>query len=283
MTARAPLMQMNGHWLVPRLPIGLWLSAAIVLGWVLIALIVPLTALSPNAIDMAHLLQAPSLAHPFGTDQLGRDVLARVLYGSRIDILMALVGVIAPGTIGVIIGLFSGYFSGLADTVLMRLFDIAMAFPFFILVLVVVGILGPGLGSFLIALAIVGWVAYARLVRAEALVIKHAEYILAAKTLGYGDLYIIFRHLLPNAISPVAVYAMTDAVLVMLAGATLGFLGLGAQPPTSEWGVMIASGQEYLVDGWWISFFPGLAAITFGIGLVGISDGLARLLGEHAQ
>jgi len=283
MSTLAPARSRPVHRFLAHFSVGLWLGAAIVLAWIAIALVVPLTSLSPDAIDMQHMLEAPSLAHPFGTDQLGRDVFARVLYGSRIDILMAVVGVVAPATIGVLIGLFSGYFGGLAETILMRLFDVAMAFPFFVLVLVVVGILGPGLSSFLIALAIVGWVAYARLLRAEVLVVKHAEYIQAAKTLGYGNLYIIFRHVLPNAISPVVVYAMSDAVLVMLAGATLGFLGLGAQPPTAEWGVMIADGQVVLTDAWWISFFPGLAAVTFGLGLVGVSDGLTRLLGEAAQ
>lgn len=269
--------------LMLRPPAELLIGVAIVLAWIAIALAAPLVAAGPNAIDLAHLLQPPSLAHPFGTDQLGRDVFSRVLYGARIDTLMAFAGVLAPLVVGVTIGLFSGYLGGLTETLLMRLFDITVAFPFFVLVLAIVGMLGPGLDNFLIALALVGWVTYARLVRAEVLVIKHAEYVLAARILGYRPLYIMFRHVLPNTVSPVAVYAMTDAVLVMLAGATLGFLGLGAQPPTAEWGVMIADGQAYLADAWWICFFPGLAAVTFGIGLVVISDALARLLRTSAQ
>jgi peptide/nickel transport system permease protein len=138
--------------------------------------------------------------------------------------------------------------------------------------------LGPGLASYFIALALVAWVSYARLIRAEVLVLKNAEFVQAARSLGFRPLTIALRHVLPNAISPIAVYAMTDAVLVILAGASLGFLGLGAQPPTAEWGVMISDGQPYVVNAWWICFFPGLAAMTLGLGFVLTSDGLARWL-----
>jgi peptide/nickel transport system permease protein len=161
----------------------------------------------------------------------------------------------------------------------MRLYDITVAFPFFVLVLAIVGVLGPGLANFFIALALVGWVTYARLVRAEVLVISSSEYVLAARTLGYGDRAILFRHVLPNAFSPVIAYAMTDAVLVILAGASLGFLGMGAQPPTAEWGVMIADGQTFVDRAWWICFFPGLATMSLGLGLVLVGDGLSQLRG----
>lgn len=272
-----------GRRLLPRFRGELWIGIAIVVAWVVVAIFASLIANDPDAIHLTQLFQPPSLMHPFGTDQLGRDVFSRVIYGARMDILIAFVGVLAPVIVGVFIGLLSGYFGGWVEALLMRLFDITVAFPFFVLVLVIVGLIGPGLTNLLIALTIVGWVTYARLVRAQVLVIKHAEYILAAKTLGYKPWYIVLRHVLPNAISPVAVYAVTDAVLVMLAGATLGFLGLGVQPPKAEWGVMIANGQVHLVDAWWISFFPGLAAVTFGIGLVAISDALTRMLREAAQ
>lgn len=264
-----------------RRPVSFELGAglAIILGWLVLAIAAPLAAgADPNAIDLLAILVPPGAEHPFGTDHLGRDVLARVLHGARIDIWMGFMGVLPPLVIGVTIGLLSGYVGGLFDTVMMRLVDITVAFPFFVLVIAIVGMLGPGLMNYFIALALVAWVTYARLVRAEVLVIKNAEYVLAARTLGYSRSVIALRHVLPNAIAPIVVYAMTDAVLVILAGASLGFLGLGAQPPTAEWGVMIADGQPYVVDAWWICFFPGLAAMTLGLGFVLASDGLARLL-----
>jgi peptide/nickel transport system permease protein len=257
------------------LAVGLGIVAA----WLLVALFATFLApYDPNAVDILHLLEAPSLAHPFGTDQAGRDVLSRTIHASRIDLFMCMMGVVPPLLIGAAIGLVSGYLGGFADAILMRIYDVTVAFPFFVLVLAIVGVLGPGLENFFIALALVGWVTYARLVRAEVLVIKTSEYALAARSLGFGPLTIMLRHVLPNALSPVIVYAMTDAVLVILAGASLGFLGMGAQPPVAEWGVMIADGQIYVVRAWWICFFPGVAAITLGIGLALTGDGLARLL-----
>jgi peptide/nickel transport system permease protein len=257
----------------------LLIGLGIIASWLLLALFAPLVApYDPNAVDILHLLQAPSPAHPFGTDQAGRDVLSRTIHAARVDLFMCVMGVVPPLLIGVAIGLVSGYLGGIADAVLMRIYDVTVAFPFFVLVLAIVGVLGPGLENFFIALALVGWVTYARLVRAEVLVIKTSEYALAARSLGFGPLTIMLRHVLPNALSPVIVYAMTDAVLVILAGASLGFLGMGAQPPLAEWGVMIADGQVYVVRAWWICFFPGLAAITLGIGLALTGDGLARLL-----
>ena len=267
---------------MPRLsfmPASLKLGLLIVLAWILTAIFAPFLApADPNAIDLENVLQPPGADWWMGTDQAGRDVFTRVLYASRIDLWMGLLGVLAPLLIGVTIGLFSGYFGGLADATMMRIVDITLAFPFLILVLAILAMLGPGIANFIIALAVVGWVSYARLVRAEVLVVKDAEYVQAARTLGYGPIYIIFRHVLPNVTSPVIVYAMTDAVLVILLGASLGFIGLGVQPPTAEWGVMIADGQPYVIEAWWISFFPGLAAISLGAGLSLIGDGLARLL-----
>lgn len=262
-----------------RLPLEIAAGAVLLALWLALALMAPLAApYDPNAIDLMAVLQAPSGAHLFGTDHLGRDVLSRVIYGARIDIWMGVVGVTLPLVIGVTIGLVSGYFGGLVDTLMMRLVDITVAFPFFILVIAIVGLLGPGLTNYFIALALVAWVAYARLIRAEVLVLKRAEFVEAARALGYPHRAILFRHVLPNALNPIVIYAMTDAVLVILAGASLGFLGLGAQPPTAEWGVMIADGQPYVVQAWWICFFPGLAAVTLGLGFVLVSDGLARSL-----
>jgi len=274
-------LAINGQRLsgLSALPTTLKFGLTIVLLWIMAALFAPwLTPMDPNAIDLENVLQPPGSQWLLGTDHVGRDILTRVIYSARIDLWMGFLGVLAPLLIGVTIGLFSGYFGGLTDAVMMRADDISLAFPFQILVLAIVAMLGPGVGNFIIALAVVAWVSYARLIRAEVMVIKNTEYIQAAKTLGYHPMYIIFRHVLPNALSPVIVYAMTDAVLVILAGASLGFIGLGVQPPTAEWGVMIADGQPYVIQAWWICFFPGLAAISLGVGLSMIGDGLARIL-----
>lgn len=254
-------------------------GAAVLGAWLAIALAAPWVApYNPNAIDLAVVLSPPGAEHWFGTDHLGRDVLSRVIYGARIDIWMGVAGVIPPLVIGVVIGLFSGYFGGILDAALMRLVDVTVAFPFFILVIAIVGMLGPGLTNYFIALALVAWVAYARLIRAEVLVLKRAEYIEAARALGFPSRAILVSHVLPNSTGPIIVYSMTDAVLVILAGASLGFLGLGAQPPTAEWGVMISDGQPYVVQAWWICLFPGLAAVTLGLGFVMVSDGLSHLM-----
>ena len=186
-------------------------------------------------------------------------------------------GEVPPLLVGAAVGLVSGYFGGVVDSLFMRLYDLFVAFPFFVLVLAIVGVLGPGLVNFVIALALVGWVSYARLVRAEVLTIRESEYVQAAQCLGYPPAVIVTRHVLPNAVGPVIAYAVSDAVLVMLAGASFGFLGMGAQPPNAEWGVMIADGQSFIDQAWWICFFPGAAAITLGLGLAFLGDALAQL------
>lgn len=259
---------------LPRtLVVGLGVSVA----WLAIALLAPvISPYPPDAIDLSALLQSPGAAHWFGTDHIGRDVFSRVIHAARIDLWMGFAGVVLPMLIGVLVGLVAGYLGGAIDATLMRVVDIMVAFPFFVLVLAIVAMLGPGLANFFAALAIVGWVTYARLVRAEVMVIATADYVSAARVLGFGPAYVMLRHVLPNALSAVLVYAMTDAVLVILAGASLGYFGLGAQPPTAEWGVMIAEGQPYVANAWWICLFPGLAAMTLGIGLSLTGDGLAR-------
>lgn len=256
-------------------------GGGIVLLWIVLAAGAPLfSGLDPNAISFTALLQPPGApGHLLGTDHLGRDVLSRVLFAARIDIWMGVAGVVPPLLIGVLVGLVAGYAGGRLDAGLMRLVDVTVAFPFFVLVIAIVGILGPGLGNYFVALALVGWVSYARLVRAEVMVLRDKEFVTAAKVLGYGAPTILFRHILPNTLSPVLVYATTDAVLVLLAGASLGFLGLGVQPPTPEWGAMIADGQPYVVQAWWICFFPGLAAMSLCLGFILLSDGLSRALG----
>ncbi|MCB1446781.1 MAG: ABC transporter permease [Rhizobiaceae bacterium] len=260
------------------LPLGLVLAGGLVGLWVLIALLAPWIApYDPNTVDIVKALQGPSTAHWFGTDQVGRDVFSRVLHGARIDLLMCLAGVLPPLVIGTTVGLVSGYYGGFVDTVLMRLYDLTAAFPFFVLVLAIVGVLGPGLINFFIALAFVAWITYARLVRAEVMAVRGSEYVQAAKCLGFSDRVTLFRHVLPNAFGPVIAYAVSDAVLVMLAGASFGFLGMGAQPPLAEWGVMISDGTRFLRQAWWICTFPGLAAISLGLSLIFLGDALTHL------
>ena len=176
-------------------------------------------------------LTAPSPAHPFGTDNFGRDILSRVIWGARIDLQIAILGVVFPFLIGTAIGTVAGFFGGIVDTVFMRLVDIILAFPFLVLMLAIIAILGPGLTSFYIALALVGWVSYARLIRAQILVLKTQDFAVAAASLGFSRTRIMFRHLLPNAIAGSLVFAMSDAVLVLLNGAAISYLGLGVQPP----------------------------------------------------
>jgi peptide/nickel transport system permease protein len=265
------------------LPLGLVVAGALVGFWVFIALFAPFLApYDPNAVDIVHALQGPSADHWFGTDQVGRDVFSRVLFGAQIDLLMCLAGVLPPLVLGTTVGLVSGYYGGFIDTVLMRLYDLTAAFPFFVLVLAIVGVLGPGLLNFFIALAFVAWITYARLVRAEVMAVRGSEYVQAAKCLGFSDRVTLFRHVLPNAFGPVVAYAVSDAVLVMLAGASFGFLGMGAQPPLAEWGVMIADGTRFLRQAWWICTFPGLAAISLGLGLIFLGDGLTHLNRQRA-
>ena len=249
-------------------------------GWLLVALLADLIApYDPIAQDLTATLQGPSAAHWLGTDNYGRDILSRILHSARVDLQMGIFGVLFPFLIGNLVGLIAGHFGGLVDTLLMRLLEVTIAFPFFVLVIAIISILGPGLTSFYIALAMVGWVSYARLVRAQILVLKGSDFISAARTLGYSDLRIMFRHLLPNAITPAVVFSMTDVVLVILLGSALSYLGLGAQPPTAEWGVMIAEGQQFLSTAWWICLFPGLAIVLLALGFSLIADGLAELLG----
>lgn len=268
--------QASGRAPIPMLTI---IGGAIVLAWAFMAIFAQWIApFDPIATDINSVLQPPSFEHPLGTDNLGHDLFSQIIYGTRVDLSMGLIGVIAPFIIGIIIGIIGGYFGGVIDTLLMRLLDIALAFPFIVLVLAIVAILGPGLTNYYIALAIIAWVPYARLVRAETLVLRNLEFIEAARVLGYSPMYISVRHVLPNAITPAIVFMMTDIVLTILLGSSLSFYGLGAQPPTPEWGWMIRQGQTYLSTAWWISVFPGIAIVLLALGFSLLGDGLAKQL-----
>jgi len=269
---------------LPQWPATMMLAVLILGGWFFIALAAPWIApYDPDAIDIGNMLTGPSSLHWFGTDQVGRDVLSRVIHAARVDLLLCVVGVLPPLVIGTVVGLLSGYFGGLVDAIFMRIYDLTVAFPFFVLVLAIVGVIGPGLINFIIALTIVGWVSYARLMRAEVLTLRESEYVRAAECLGYPKGAILFRHILPNAVGPIIAYAVSDAVLVMLAGASFGYLGMGAQPPMAEWGVIIADGQAFIQEAWWICLFPGLAAISLGLGFAFLGDGLGQLQRHEAS
>jgi peptide/nickel transport system permease protein len=263
-----------------KFPAALTMGLAIVVSFILIAFGAEIIApYDPIVHDTSHALAPPSSAHPFGTDNFGRDVLSRVIWGTRLDLQMGVIGVVFPFIIGTIIGSISGYVGGRTDSVFMRIVDIVVAFPFLVLMLSIMAILGPGLTSFYIAMALVGWVSYARLIRSQVLILKHSDFVLAATSLGFSHPRIMFRHILPNALVASVVFSMSDVVLVILSGSAVSYLGLGVQPPTAEWGIMIAEGQNFITTAWWITAFPGLAIVSLAFGFSLIADGLGELLG----
>lgn len=261
---------------------ALQFGVGLTLLWLIIVLAAPLVApYDPIAQDLKATLQPPSVTHWLGTDNFGRDVFSRIMWGARLDLAMGVLALITPFIIGCLIGLVAGYLGGIVDTLLMRLLDVTISFPFFVLVIAIISVLGPGLFSFFMAVALVAWVSYARLVRSQVLVLKHSDFVLAARNLGYGQLRIMLRHILPNAIVPALVFSMSDVVITILLGSSLSYLGLGVQPPAPEWGVMIAEGQNFLASAWWISFFPGLAIVILALGFSLLADGLAERLGTR--
>ncbi len=252
----------------------------LIVGFAVVVALFPslFTSLDPNASDYAAMLQAPSREHLFGTDNYGRDLFARVIWGTRIDLLLGIGCVIVPFLFGSALGLLAGYYGGRVDAFIMRILDIFMAFPFLVMVIAIVSILGNGTRNLVIAMWAVGWKEYTRLVRSEVLVAKQSEYVQAAKTLGYSELRIILRHITPNVISSSIVYGASDIVMCMGTAASLSYLGLGVQPPTPEWGAIINGGKSFISTAWWITVIPGavLAAVGWGFSMLG--DGLSDLL-----
>jgi len=258
---------------------GLVFGGIVVTFVVVIAIIAPVIApYDPIDHDYSAILESPGRAHWLGTDRFGRDIFSRILHGARIDLQIGIVCVIFPFIIGVIAGSISGYWGGIIDTLLMRLVDLTVAFPYYVLIIVIIAILGPGVKNMYVAVSLVGWITYAKIIRGEVLVAKNLEYVLAAKTLGFSKWRILLRHVLPNVISPCIVFAMTDIVLCIRAAASLSFLGLGVQPPAPEWGLIIADGREFITTAWWICICPGIAIAIVGLGFSLLGDGLADLL-----
>lgn len=242
----------------------------------LAALFAPLIApYGPNEIDPFALLQSPSSQHLFGTDDAGRDVFSRALYGLRLDIVLCLLVTYVPLPFAVLVGALAGYFGGWVDTVVSRLADIMISFPFIVLVMAIVAIVGPGIEGFLIGVPIAAWALYARLARAEMLIVREQPYMMATTALGYSKTRAILKHGLPNVIRPCLVYSTIDLIgnLILLAG--LSYLGFGVQPPTAELGGIIADGQGYLLTAWWIATLPGLVLVLFGVGVGLIGEGIS--------
>ncbi|WP_147944640.1 ABC transporter permease [Microbispora sp. CSR-4] len=259
-------------------------NAPLVAGLILFGLIVALALCAPLLTSQDPIkqnLQAAFLdpgapGHLLGTDALGRDVLARLLYGARVDLRVGVVAVISPLIIGSLIGLIAGWFGGWVDAVIGRIVDMVIAFPFLVLVIALVFAMGPGTTSIYVAVTLVGWVAYCRIVRGQVLVAKEQEYAMAARASGLPTWRILLRHLLPNVVLQAIIFSMSDIVLTLLAIVTLGFLGLGVPPPTPDWGTMIQEGQQFLLTKWYMSTIPGLAVVVTGLALALIADGIVE-------
>ena len=237
-----------------------------------------LSSYNPIAQNLNASLLGPSAHHLLGTDQLGRDTWTRLLYGLRTGLRIAFIAVLFPFCLGTAAGSVAGYFGGWVDAVIMRLVDIVVAFPFYVLVIALVFVLGPGERSIYIAITVVGWVSYPRIIRGEILVAKRQDYVLAAQSGGLSSVRIMARHLLPNVITQAIIYAMSDIVQDILAIVTLGYFGLGVPPPTPDLGSMINDGQNFLSTHWQLTTIPGLAVVVVGLGLSLIGDGLADLI-----
>ncbi|MBA3943875.1 MAG: ABC transporter permease [Herpetosiphonaceae bacterium] len=246
---------------------------------VLVALLAPYINLyDPIKSNMRSPLQAPTLAHPMGTDRFGRDVFSRVLWGGRLSLPVGFVSVVIAAVAGVTLGLIAGYYGGYIDTVIMRCVDLLLAFPGILLALAIVAVLGPSLLNLMIAVGISSIPDYVRVTRGSVLSVKERDFVLAARTLGVHDRLILFRHILPNVMAALIVLATLGMASAIITGSALSFLGLGIRPPTPEWGNMLSEGREFLQRAWWVAFFPGLAIMltVFAINLLG--DGLRDAL-----
>jgi peptide/nickel transport system permease protein len=223
-------------------------------------------------------LEGGSSSHPLGTDQLGRDLLSRVLYGARISVVVGVLGVLISIIIGVALGLLSGYFGGRIDSVISRVLDTFIAIPFILLALALVGVLGPNLLNLIIALGLTGWVPFTRVVRGEVMLVKTLAYVEAALALGQRTLFIIVRHILPNVAASIIVLGTLQVATIIIAESALSFLGLGVQPPTVTWGGLLADGRQYLATSWWLSTFPGIAITLTALGIILLGDWLRDVL-----
>lgn len=249
-------------------------GATILLFMTFLAVFSP-TPHDPDLQDLTNGLAAPSSAHWFGTDQLGRDILSRVIAAAGTDLRIAVLAAATPFVVGVSVGLVSGYAGGWVDALISRVVDTFVAFPFYVLVIVVVFAAGTGERGIYLAYALVGWISYARVIRAKTRALCREGWVRAAYGGGLSHTRVVGRHLLPNVLPQAVVLLMTEILLIMVAVVTLGYLGIGVQPPTPDWGTMISDGQLFLTTKWWIPTLPGLAVVTTGVGLSLLGDGLA--------
>ncbi len=255
------------------------LGTVIIAGLLLVAALAPLLATAnPYEQTLSDRLLAPSPHHLFGTDGLGRDIFSRVVYGARVTMTIALLVAAISTPLGMLIGIVAGYLGGTVDEILMRLADVFLAFPRLILAIAFAAALGPGVENAIIAIAIAQWPSYARLARAETLNVKNNDYIQAIRVLGAGKLTIMAGHILPLTLSSIIVRMSLDMGTIILTAAGLGFLGLGAQPPMPEWGLMVSDGRQFLVDQWWVSTLPGLAILVVVMGFNLLGDGIRDVL-----
>lgn len=270
MSIALPMSRRNGT---------LYYGLVIVIGWVILALGASAIApYDPSATNDILAMQPPSLLHWLGCDNQGRDILSRLLFGARIDLTMAALAIFPPFVIGCVIGLFGGYFGGVSDHLPIRLLDVTGSFPYFILILAVISVIGPGQPGFYISVAAVGWVSYARILRNQTRSLRQGEFVTSARCLGFSGPRILLLHILPNALLPAAVQAISDVALTLMLAVSLNYLGLGVQPPAIEWGRMISEGQAYLAQDPWICLFPGVAIMLLALGFRLLADGLAERL-----
>jgi peptide/nickel transport system permease protein len=282
--AQARLGQAYVAWLgFRRNPLAM-AGLTILIALILVALVAPwLTDRSPFAQDLRARLRPPSAQHWFGTDELGRDIYTRVLYGSRITLVIVGLVVVMVAPAGLLIGTAAGYLGGWVDTALMRVTDVFLAFPRLILALAFVSALGPGIENAVIAIACTAWPPYARVARAETLTIRRSDFIAAIRLQGAGPLRIVLGHVVPLCTSSLIVRVGHDMAGIILTAAGLGFLGLGAQPPVPEWGAMIASGRKFLLDQWWVATIPGIAILVVSLGFNLLGDGLRDVLDPKGE
>lgn len=254
-------------------------------GAIVVALLIAAAAFAPfispydpMVIDVHRVLSPPSFSHPFGTDDLGRDVLSRMIWGSRVSLKVGFVAIGLALMIGISLGAVSGFYGGKVDAILMRFVDIMLAFPVFFLILAVIAILEPGIFTIMVVIGLTGWMDVARLIRAEFLTLKERDFVVAANAVGAGNLRLIFRHILPNALSPVFVAATFGIAGAILTESGLSFLGLGVQPPNPSWGNILTSGKDNIEVAWWLSVFPGLAILITVLSYNLIGEGLRDAL-----
>ncbi|AMV72471.1 ABC transporter permease [Desulfuromonas carbonis] len=253
-------------------------GAVIVAAMFLLALLAPVAGYDPGAIDIARRLEGPGLQHWLGTDDLGRDVLARILYGARISLLVGFVAVGIATLIGIVIGAVAGFYGRWTDAVVMRFVDIMLCFPTFFLILAVIAFLEPSIWNIMVIIGLTGWMGVARLVRAEFLSLRERDFVVAARAMGASDARIIFRHILPSALSPVLVSATLGVAGAILTESALSFLGIGVQPPTPSWGNMLIAGKQTLGTAWWLSAFPGFAILLTVLGYNLLGEGIRDAL-----